>query len=195
MTIKKGKANFFLLDKVQEAVVLVPDHKPAGTMPALDVIEVDEQYRQLAEQLLGNVFIADNEEALVHSNGFVILEKHGKYVKGSFTLTGGSVGLFEGRKIGRVKNLEKLQEEIASQQVIVTNFQKQIQERHNEVIAFNEDLREHAIRDTEREIQQLTNQVFSVQNRLENLTHTQTASQKRLEDLHTQLRSNTNFHW
>jgi chromosome segregation protein len=71
---KKGKANFFLLDKVQEAVVLVPDHKPAGTMPALDVIEVDEQYRQLAEQLLGNVFIADNEEALVHSNGFVILK-------------------------------------------------------------------------------------------------------------------------
>jgi chromosome segregation protein len=184
---KKGKANFFLLDKVQEAVVLVPDHKPAGTMPALDVIEVDEQYRQLAEQLLGNVFIADNEEALVHSNGFVILEKHGKYVKGSFTLTGGSVGLFEGRKIGRVKNLEKLQEEIASQQVIVTSYQKQIQERHNEVIAFNEDLREHAIRDTEREIQLLTNQVFSVQNRLENLTHTQTASQKRLEDLHTQL--------
>jgi chromosome segregation protein len=29
--------------------------------------------------------------------------------------------------------------------------------------------------------------VFSVQNRLENLTHTQTASQKRLEDLHSQL--------
>ncbi|MBA2329458.1 MAG: chromosome segregation protein SMC, partial [Flavisolibacter sp.] len=184
---KKGKANFFLLDKVQDAVVLVPDHKPAGTMPALDVIEVDEQYRQLAEQLLGNVFIADDEEALVHSNGFVILERHGKYVKGSFTLTGGSVGLFEGKKIGRVKNLEKLQEEIASQQVVVTNYQKQIQERHNEVIAFNEDLREHAIRETEREIQQLTNQVFSVQNRLENLNHTQTASQKRLEDLHVQL--------
>ena len=184
---KKGKANFFLLDKVQDAVVLVPDYKPAGTMPALDVIEVDEQYRQLAEQLLGNVFIADDEEALVHSNGFVILERHGKYVKGSFTLTGGSVGLFEGKKIGRVKNLEKLQEEIASQQVVVTNYQKQIQERHNEVIAFNEDLREHAIRETEREIQQLTNQVFSVQNRLENLNHTQTASQKRLEDLHAQL--------
>ena len=37
------------------------------------------------------------------------LEKHGKYVKGKYSLTGGSVGLFEGKKIGRAKNLEKLQ--------------------------------------------------------------------------------------
>ena len=75
----------------------------------MDVIEVDEQYRKLAEQLLGNVFIADDEEALENSNGAVVLERHGKYVKGKYSLTGGSVGLFEGKKIGRAKNLEKLQ--------------------------------------------------------------------------------------
>ena len=39
-----------------------------------------------------------------------MIEKAGKYVKGKYTLTGGSVGLIEGKKIGRVKNLEKLQE-------------------------------------------------------------------------------------
>ena len=69
----------------------------------MDVIEVDAPYRKLAEQLLGSVFIADDDSALQNSNGFVILEKHGKYVKGSYTLTGGSVGLFEGKKIGRAK--------------------------------------------------------------------------------------------
>ena len=73
----------------------------------MDVIEVDDQYRKLAEYLLGNVFIAENEEAIANStNGAVVLEKHGKYVKGKYTLTGGSVGLFEGKKIGRAKNLE-----------------------------------------------------------------------------------------
>ena len=50
---------------------------------------------------------------LQNSNGAVVLEKHGKYVKGKYSLTGGSVGLFEGKKIGRAKNLEKLHEEIA----------------------------------------------------------------------------------
>ncbi len=73
--------------------------------------------KNLHEHLLGNVFIADNEEALQNSNGFVVIEKNGKYVKGKYSLTGGSVGLFEGKKIGRAKNLEKLQEEISSQKL------------------------------------------------------------------------------
>ncbi len=184
---KKGKANFFLLDKVNDSVVLVPDYKPDATIPALDVIEVDEQYRRLAEQLLGNVFIAEDEEALANANGFVILEKHGKYVKGSFTLTGGSVGLFEGKKIGRVKNFEKLHEQIAVQQLVVDDYSLQIRTRHNEVIAFNQDLRENAIREAEGEIQQITNQLFNVQNRLENLHHTQEQSKKRFDDFQLQL--------
>jgi chromosome segregation protein len=82
---KKGKANFFLLDKVNEANAGVADHNPGGTIPVMEVIEVDGQYRKLAEKLLGNVFIADDESALENSNGFVVLEKHGKYVKGSYT--------------------------------------------------------------------------------------------------------------
>ncbi|MDB5196109.1 MAG: chromosome segregation protein, partial [Flaviaesturariibacter sp.] len=129
----------------------------------------------------------DDESAMEASNGAVILERHGKYVKGKYTLTGGSVGLFEGKKIGRAKNLEKLQEEIISQQAIVDDYAAQIQARHSEVIAFNQNLKEAAIRDTEREIQQLTNQLFSAQNRLENLQHAQVQSRNRLEDLQSQL--------
>ena len=151
------------------------------------MIDVDEKYKKLAEHLLGNVFIADNEEALQNSNGFVVMEKNGKYVKGKYSLTGGSVGLFEGKKIGRAKNLEKLQEEISSQNYVVEKLKEEIQARHNEVIAFNEDLRESAISDTEFEIQQLTNQVFSLHNKLENLHAMQSQSQHRIEELNLQL--------
>ncbi len=104
---KKGKANFFLLDKLTNGDASTHS-APSDTIPAMQVIEVDAQYRQLAEHLLGHVFIAENESALENSNGAVILEKTGKYVKGKFSLTGGSVGVFEGKKIGRAKNLEKL---------------------------------------------------------------------------------------
>jgi chromosome segregation protein len=55
------------------------------------------------------------------------------------------------------------------------------------VIAFNEDLRESAIRETEREIQQLTNQVFSLHNKLENLHSLQASSQHRWEELSQQM--------
>jgi chromosome segregation protein len=192
---KKGKANFFLLDKIQNHDLLdrrdlqenEEVYRLEGAIPALSVIDVEEKYRKLAEHLLGNVFIADNEDALQNSNGFVVIEKNGKYVKGKYSLTGGSVGLFEGKKIGRAKNLEKLQEEISSQNYVVEKLKEEIQARHNEVIAFNEDLRESAISDTEFEIQQLTNQVFSLHNKLENLHALQSQGQHRMEELNVQL--------
>lgn len=184
---KKGKANFFLLDKVNEKGAEASAHQLEGAVPALSVVDVEEKYRKLAEHLLGNVFIADSEDALQNSNGFVVIEKAGKYVKGKYSLTGGSVGMIEGKKIGRVKNLEKLQDEIAAQDEVVEKLRSEIQARHNEVIAFNEDLRENALRETEREIQQLTNQVFSLHNKLENLHSMQTNSQHRLEELNHQM--------
>ena len=185
---KKGKANFFLLDKIDLSTTSEQDtHQLEGAIPALSVVDVEEKYRKLASHLLGNVFIADSEDALQNSNGFVVIEKNGKYVKGKFSLTGGSVGLIEGKKIGRVRNLEKLQEEILAQSAIVELLRSDIQERHNEVIAFNEDLRETTIRDTEREIQSLTNEVFSLHNKLENLHSMRTSSQHRLEELNLQM--------
>ncbi len=184
---KKGKANFFLLDKFSD---IEQGHQPQGTIKALDVIEIDGQYSKLAQHLLGNVFIAENEDALKDSNGSVILEKSGKYVKGKYSLSGGSVGLFEGKKIGRAKNLEKLVKEIDAQDKIVHALKADIQHRHNEVIAYNNQLKENAIRQTQQEINQLTNQVFSLQNKSENLHHQEITAAARLEDLEQQLQTN-----
>ena len=186
---KKGKANFFMLDKINQHAAGTSEsgHRLENAIPALSVVDVEEKYRPLAEHLLGNVYIADNEDALQNSNGFVVIEKSGKYVKGKFALTGGSVGLIEGKKIGRAKNLEKLQEIIAAQETVVEALRADIQGRHNEVIAFNEDLRENTIRETEREIQTLTNEVFALHNKLENLHAMQSNSQHRLEELHLQV--------
>ncbi len=184
---KKGKANFFMLDKFRDAV---ESHQPANTIPALDVVEIDGQYAQLAQHLLGNVFIAENDDALENSNGAVVLEKTGKYVKGKYSITGGSVGLFEGKKIGRAKNLEKLREEIAAQHLVVNKLKDDIQQRHNEVISFNEQLKENAIRQTQLDINNLTNLVFSLQNKIENLYHLETTSSNRVEELSEQLENN-----
>ena len=184
---KKGKANFFLQDKFTG---FETQHQPEGTIPALSVVEIDDKYANLAKHLLGNVFIAEDEEALRNSNGAVVLEKTGKYVKGKYSLTGGSVGLFEGKKIGRAKNLEKLIEEIVAQEAIVNILKADIQTHHNEVIAFNEQLKENAIKQIQQDINNLTNQVFSLQNKIENLTHLEETSSARITDLEKQLETN-----
>ena len=206
---KKGKANFFLLDKISDTNGRQLDaneretdnmggnklhhhHTPEGMMPAMDVIEVDAQYRKLAFELLGNVFIAENEDALANSNGHIVLEKTGKYVKGKYSLTGGSVGLFEGKKIGRAKNLEKLREEIAAQEIVVNNLKHTIQAKHNEVIGFNEQLKETAIKQAQGDINHLTNAVFSLQNKTENLHASQGSSQNRMEELQQTLQDTAN---
>jgi chromosome segregation protein len=183
---KKGKANFFLLDKFSEEQAALP-HQPQNTIPAMQVIEVDDLYRRLAEYLLGNVFIAENEEALENSNGAVVLEKTGKYVKGRYALTGGSVGLFEGKKIGRAKNLEKLLEEIGAQQNIVSAINAEIQAKHNLVISHNEQLKEQVIKQTQEDINRLTNLVFSLQNKIENLHAQQKSSGQKTEELQSNL--------
>jgi chromosome segregation protein len=87
---KKGKANFFLLDQLSGAQA---NAAPSNTIAALSVIEIDPKYAALANHLLGNVFIAENEAALEANHAGIILEKTGKYVKGKYTLTGGSAVL------------------------------------------------------------------------------------------------------
>ncbi len=182
---KKGKANFFILDRINE--IVAESHHPANTIPVLDVIEVDEQYNKLAAHLLGNVYIAENEEAINNSNGAIVIEKNGKYVKGKFTLTGGSVGLFEGKKIGRAKNLEKLHDEIILQDAVVNALKAEIKQKHNEVIGFNEQLKENAIKQTENEINKLINQVFAIKNKIENLQAAQQNGAQRLQDIEQRL--------
>ena len=176
---KKGKANFFLLDQLVSAKA---ETAPANTIAALSVIEFDAQYAALATHLLGNVFIAENEAALEAVSTGVILEKTGKYVKGKYTLTGGSVGMFEGKKIGRAKNLEKLLEDIQSQEKVVNELKVQIQTQHNSVLQFNDLLKENEIRATEQAINTLINEVFANKNRLENLQLAQANALVKLQE-------------
>lgn len=106
----KGKANFFVLD------LIIPTKKNSskikGCTPIVDLIEYEAKYVTLIEHLLNNVHLSNNEDIPSNTEA-TIISKSGKTVKRSFTYSGGSVGLFEGKKIGRKKNLEKLEKEIA----------------------------------------------------------------------------------
>lgn len=188
-TAKKGKANFFMLDKLASPSAI---QQPANTIPAMQVIEVDKAYESLAQHLLGNVFIAENEEALQNDTDAVILEKSGKFVKGKYTLTGGSVGLFEGKKIGRAKNLEKLQKEITAQQSVVDGLKNEIAAKHNEVLQHNNNLQEDKIKAKQQEIHQLNNALFAIKNKIENLNHQENISAERLKNLREQYDNNQN---
>lgn len=112
----KGKANFFILDKFRSKSI---DHTAIkGCKPALSVIEVSDNYLPIFQDLLDGVYLLEEEEHLEdvirYPDEVSIISLSGSILKANKTIIGGSVGLFEGKKIGRKKNLEKLEQEIQS---------------------------------------------------------------------------------
>ncbi|MEN0003342.1 MAG: chromosome segregation protein SMC [Bacteroidota bacterium] len=106
---QKGKANFFILDAFKDYVApmaLFPD-----TMRAIELVETDAAYANLCSYLLENVLVTDKEELpnVVADQDVVILSQSGRFIRRRYSVSGGSVGLFEGKKIGRKKNLEVLE--------------------------------------------------------------------------------------
>lgn len=187
---KKGKANFFLLNELVNERITA-SNAPQQAIPAMDVIEVEEKYRPLAMYLLHNVFIAQDEELLKENHpGKVLLDSTGKMVKGSFSLSGGSVGLFEGKKIGRAKNLEKLLKEIATQKEKVENLKAQISQKSSEVLSLNENLKEGLIQKINEKINGLINAGYSIQNKIENLNNQQEIGDRRGIEMESQLKEN-----
>jgi len=186
---KKGKANFFMLDQLNAEFGSrdIKPHQIPGTIFATDIVEYDAKYANLVKYLLGNVLIAEDESALANANGAVVLERHGKYVKGKYSFTGGSAGLFEGKKIGRAKNLEKLEEEIQTQEAVVTAIKGDIQQRHDEVLEYNNQLQERSIADLQRKIQELSNKAYGFSNRIESIHASEQSALNRLNDLQQQL--------
>lgn len=106
----KGRANFFVM-KSFDKMKFSKMNTIKECIPALDIVEFDDKYKNLVNYLLKDVYVSESE-VLPEDRTEVFISLNGKITKKSHSISGGSVGLFEGKKIGRAKNLEKLQVEI-----------------------------------------------------------------------------------
>lgn len=181
---KKGKAKFFILDKLPSENIAHTEDE--NLTPALNVVEFEEKYRLLAHHLLGRVAVAETDDAFKAAEG-IVLEKTGRIVKGDYAISGGSVGLFEGKKIGRVKNLEKISEQIEAQKGKTNSLKKAIEEKSGEVIHLNQSLKEKQIQDTQREVIGLTNEVNALKNKIESYQQQSQGALRRIEELTSQM--------
>ena len=130
---QKGRANFFLLDAF---AAYQPPLLLSQGLRAVDLVEVDARYRPLVEYLLENVLIVEGDVSIDHFQNVVnadispdapiLLSRSGTFIKRKFSLSGGSVGLFEGKKIGRKKNLEILGVEITQSEATEQQLNSQL---------------------------------------------------------------------
>jgi len=140
----KGRANFFILDAFDK-FSSSPLQMYANAFPATQIIEFDPKYTKLMSFILDKVYVIEGDiKSVPSTDENTFITKSGKVTKRKFSLSGGSVGLFEGKKIGRAKNLEKLEREIKE-------FTKKM-----------EDIR-HSLIDRQRELERLRNNTLKQQ--------------------------------
>ncbi len=165
---QKGKANFFVLEAFEDYVgpmTMLPD-----TQRAIDLIETEHRYRNLCNYLLENVLITDREDfkGPLPGEDIVLLSQSGRIIHRRYSVSGGSIGLFEGKKIGRKKNLEfldhaiqKLEREENRLSTEYFNLKKQIEELKGDQI-------DGAIQKERQGLNALMQEKVSLTTRLEN---------------------------
>ena len=134
----KGKANFFVLENFRNFKAdnsLINNNLELASK----VVKFDERYKNLASYLLNDVYYIKDEsvaENLIQDKALrdvTLLSKSGKYIKNRFSISGGAVGLFEGKRIGRKKNLEKLEKEVKKLQKETAKIQVNISDINDKI--------------------------------------------------------------
>jgi len=142
----QGRANFFVLENFRSKVFATID-TPSGQICAMDVVEFDKVYEPLFRFLLGHVYILkDNKEvANFHMDAeskVVLLSESGTLVKQKYSVAGGSVGLFDGKRTGKFKNLQDLEDLIKTLTASVNELQGKLAIDETALAQLNSELRE-----------------------------------------------------
>lgn len=169
-----GRANFFILSRFTNYTPKQTLNIP-NAIPAAQVIEVDEKYKQLASFLLDNVYLLPEDKfndeavaAVAEAEKATLLSVNGKYIRTGYSMSGGALGLFEGMRLGRIKNLDKLKEEIET-------LEKEVKRQEAEITTLNTALqnlksssRQKDIQATRDELNRMSQKAVSVQTKIEN---------------------------
>ncbi|PPL00354.1 chromosome segregation protein SMC [Parapedobacter indicus] len=185
----RGRANFFVLDALGDIPAPNTAAAPENQLiPALDIISVEEQYLPLCRRLLHNVFLlqTDDEKALesnLPAEDVVILHKSGKFNKSKVGMAGGSVGLFEGKRIGRAKNLENLAKEIKSLGNQIASRQQKLDNDIQRLGNLKGSSQKARMEELGQQLNRLNNELVSVKTKQEQYQAFIANSQNRKQDI------------
>ncbi len=181
---QKGRANFFLLDAFadyQPPLLLLPDG-----LRAVELVEVEARYRPLVEYLLENVLVVESDAKFNNilevatdqaplpfrggdGGAVTLLSRSGTFIKRKFSLSGGSVGLFEGKKIGRKKNLEILETEIKQSETTENQLNSQLATLRAHLQSLRQADQSNLLQREREALNRLTQESASQRARLENI--------------------------
>lgn len=166
---QKGKANFFILDRIKTAAAR---SFPDGYRSLIGAVRVEPMYENLLQMLLGEVGIGTIEQVkdlkVDSVSQFALVSDDGTMLSKGASLGGGSVGLFEGKKIGRKKNLEILNRDISAEEILLNEYSRELKLLTDERVKLKGGNNAQAIQQARRELQSRENENIQLKTRLEN---------------------------
>jgi len=163
----KGKANFFILDTFEDFVT--SDTKLYdNAFPVTEIMEYDSKFKKLMGHILDRVYIFEGEyKDIPTKDDNIFITKNGKVTRRRFSISGGSVGLFEGKKIGRAKNLEKLDKEIKQLTKKLNEIEHGLAEKNKELSSLKADINKEEIEELNEEIRHINEEYISIKTKQE----------------------------
>ncbi len=167
---QKGKANFFVLSSFETYILpLIPQ---ISYQRAIDLVQVDEPYFKLCNYLLEGVYMVEPNQSIsqLPESNLIFLHTNGQLTNRKHSLSGGSIGLFEGKKIGRKKNLVFLEESISKKEKDedrAVNIIHQVKNEISAILALNNQVE---LSEEKQKLQKIIQQRISTQSRKEGIT-------------------------
>ncbi len=170
---QKGKANFICLDAIAAPKGISPD-APVNCRRMVDVITVDEAYSSVLELLVGHALIIEDDTPPQSSDPvageFFVVTKSGDYQRKYATVTGGSVGLFEGKRIGRKKNLEVLDDKIRQAETDRKEVDRSLGNERTQLQQLREQRTDREVAERERALSKVQQRRAALKARVESFT-------------------------
>jgi chromosome segregation protein len=177
-----GKAGFLVMEYFEKTKRDAPQ-KFDGILPMEDILEIDPAFKPVTDYLLQGIYIATEQdpEHWKAPKGFkgILVSKTGHLMRSSHQMSGGSVGLFEGKRLGRLKNLEKMEADIKMLEKLVLDARKVLQDTQHQLQTRRNNSYKQVIERERRALQELEKQAVSRRTRIDNFREAMEKSEAR----------------
>jgi chromosome segregation protein len=168
-----GKASFLILDYFKN--ISGNTSAPiSNAKAAMEVVQIDDKFKPLLSYLLKGIYIADEGtdvnvifNKLDNKKDIYIISHSGHLLKSDKQISGGAVGLFEGKRLGRLKNLEVLEKEIKGLEAEVMQLKKITQDNYNELQHLKANSYRNVIEREAHQLQQIEKELVAKRSKIE----------------------------
>ncbi len=179
----RGKAHFFILNKFDTYHSRDPKIFD-NAIPATEIVEYDTKYKHLVAFILNDTYIVSGPESSIPKDKeSVFITQNGKVTKRKYSISGGSVGLFEGKRIGRAKNLDKLKVTVKKLQKKLEEIEENYKQKKQELEKLKAQTRKIPIDNLQNEINLLRQELVSFETKQEQMAGLLSSNTVKREDI------------